>query len=124
MSENRIPDRLTDSAHVRIAVIVKLLDSARGMGQYDGCAMAYRDVISHLKQALASAEDELTRSPSSELVMGEIMALRRLAAHFEPAPTFYEKKSERCTELMTSFVEEMVDAVNELQATNDAQQTQ
>ena len=36
MSENNKSDRLKDTEHLKIAVIVKLLDAARGMGKYDG----------------------------------------------------------------------------------------
>jgi hypothetical protein len=124
MSENNSSTRMKDSDHLKIAVIVKLLDAARGMGKYDGCVVSYRDVNEHLAKALASAEDELTRAPTSELVMGEIMTLKKLVAHFAPAPAFYEEKAEQCTERMTSFVEELVDAVNELHAERATQQTQ
>jgi hypothetical protein len=124
MSENNRSDPLKDSKPLKIAVIVKLLAAARGMGKYDGCVLSYRDVIEHLEKALASAEDELTRAPKSELVMGEIITLKKLVAHFAPAPAFYEEKAEQCTERMTTFVEELVDAVNELHASKATQQGQ
>jgi hypothetical protein len=103
--------KLSD-ARLRAALLARLLHASRDMGGFHGRMTAYRDVTEEIAKALASAEEELARAPSSDLVMGEIIALQKLAAHFADATSHYRKRYEEYAEELTDSVSQLVDAIS------------
>jgi hypothetical protein len=93
---------------VRVVLITRVMRIAREIGMHEGSAEAYKDVLAEIGTAIANAEDELTRAPKSEILMGEIMALRRLAVHFAPAPGFHEHRSALYAERLHGFIDRLL----------------
>ncbi|WP_395066232.1 hypothetical protein [Paraburkholderia silvatlantica] len=89
---------------VGLDMLDELLETATEIGNVAGHGCAYRDVQKQIEEAIAKAEDELTRNPKSDLVMGEIMALHRLAARIAPAPATYERKAQEYSERLETFL--------------------
>ena len=91
-----------------------LLKIAREVGNVEGHACAFRDFVSGVNDQIATAEDELTRNPKSDLVMGEIMALRRLAADLGDMPEEFDAKAKAYSERFDSFVTAMRGVMDEV----------
>jgi hypothetical protein len=91
----------------------ELLKASREIGNVQGHACAYREVVKRIDERIASAEDELTRSPHSDLVMGEIMALKRLAQDMADAPEAFETRANQYAERFDLFVKTMREVVKE-----------
>jgi hypothetical protein len=97
-SEPEIPG----SALARL-VFGKLLRVARESGVLAGRETAYRDIVDELQTMSAKAEESLKRSPTSELLLAETMALRTLIAHFEPAPEYFAHKGEEHLQMLREY---------------------
>jgi hypothetical protein len=102
---------------------MRMIEVAKDRGELQGRRDAYRDINKVLGDALVSVEDELARAPTSDLVMGEIMALKRMVAHFEAAPVYYEHRldDQRTTE--TVLIDHTLARLRELAAANLAAST-
>ncbi|WP_321941617.1 hypothetical protein [Paraburkholderia tropica] len=114
-------DRAKERIEARILVAkmtMRMIEVAKDRGELEGRRDAYRDVNTMLGSALANAEDELARAPTSDLVMGEIMALRRVAAHFEAAPVFYEHRLDEQRATETALIDHTLAHLRELVAAN------
>jgi len=119
MTDDELEAGLT-ADKLRVSLVVRVMRIARDIGAHDGGADAYKDVLAEIGKAIAIAEDELTRAPTSEIVMGEIMALRRLAVHFEPAPGFHEHRSAQHAERLHGFIERLLSMAKDVVAREGA----
>ncbi|MFP4891202.1 hypothetical protein [Paraburkholderia sp. EG304] len=110
-------------ARLKAGTLLRIVEMARERGQLEVTRAAYADVCKEIDKALAEAEDELTRSPEQQVVMGQIIALSRLAAHFAPAPEYYARRIEQFDAESAGEVEQMIERLRELDATLGAQET-
>ncbi len=115
-------DAKLEARLLRVQTMLNLIRIAQRRGEFDGALIAYRDINTVIDEELAQAEDELTRSPTSDIVVGEIMAFKRLSAHFSPAPALYEQHIlEQCHEESPSLAR-MLDRLRELVAKHQVSQ--
>lgn len=121
---------MTDSSEEQVEarslvaqMTMRMIEVAKDRGELQGRRDAYRDINKVLGDALVSVEDELARAPTSDLVMGEIMALKRMVAHFEAAPVYYEHRldDQRTTE--AALIDHTLARLRELAAANLAAST-
>ena len=89
------------------AAIVKLLQAGVDAGGVEGSGVAYADIVEKLREELARAEEELARSPKSDLVMGEVMVLNKLLAHFSDAPAHFEKKAAKRFDDLRAYMDRL-----------------
>lgn len=103
-------DKATDEALEGASILAralfgKLLVVAHDAGSLLGRETAYRDVVAELTDMRKAADEALTRSPTSELVLAEIMALQKLISHFTPAPEYFAHKGDESTERLRTYCE-------------------
>jgi hypothetical protein len=111
MSSTAEQDGTTDDEGLRAASTLaralfgKLLIVSHDAGSLLGRETAYRDLLAELTEMREAADEALKRSPKSELVLAEIMALQKLISHFTPAPEFFAHKGDERTDSLRDYCE-------------------
>ena len=111
MSSTAGQDGTTDNEGLRAASTLaralfgKLLIVSHDAGSLLGRETAYRDLLGELDEMRKQADEALTRSPKSELILAEIMALQKLIAHFTPAPEYFAHKGDERTDNLRDYCE-------------------
>lgn len=123
MTEEEAKDRV-EVLVKRFETVVHVIKVARERGRFQGNLNAYKDICCEISNALAEAEDELTRSPDSPIVLGQVMALTKLAAHFAPAPAYYEQRIEEQEESESQTIDKLLARLREISGKYETQAKQ